>query len=56
MRKHYVMRIAMLCALVFVLTGSHTQAVNYDREIKEEEEKQKSFEKRRPNFKRKYRR
>lgn len=45
MRKRYLMQIAMLCALFLVLTGSHTQAVNYDREIREEEKKQKSFEK-----------
>lgn len=45
MRKRYIMRTAVLCALFLVLTGSHTQAVNFDREIKEEEEKQKSFEK-----------
>ena len=42
MRKRYLMQIAMLCALFLVLTGSHTQAVNYDREIREEEKKQKS--------------
>lgn len=45
MRKRYVKLFVASCAVFLVLAGSRTQAVNLDEEIKVEEGKQKSFEK-----------
>ena len=45
MAKKYLCIIGAVCAIIFLLAGDHTLAVNYDKKIKEAEQEQKSFEK-----------
>lgn len=45
MAKKYLCIIGAVCAIIFLLAGDHTLAVNYDEKIKEAEQEQKSFEK-----------
>ena len=45
MAKKYLSVIGVICAIIFLLAGDHTRAVNYDEKIKEAEQEQKSFEK-----------